>query len=242
MGWERAKNCFPVPNELLQLNLPAGAVAVYIYLLCHADHRTNRCHPSEATMAKVLHLSRNTVAKHVRLLEEYELIITGRTQVQMKNGIRKKRKPAVYHRPYVRCLGAALPAANGRAGASASAAEAGGTGPRSPVFAPVSRCAASFGVGQRPCPGEGFRASFGRIFVDFPGSAEDEGRGRRKISKPGRELRFFCWRDHLSGTVQIRTVGRERSAATISVSPFRLAIPPKMRHNSPWKECALYAA
>ena len=89
MGWERAKNCFPVPNELLQLNLPAGAVAVYIYLLCHADRRTNRCHPSEATMAKVLHLSRNTVAKHVRLLEEYGLIITERTQVQMKNGIRK---------------------------------------------------------------------------------------------------------------------------------------------------------
>lgn len=89
MGWERAKNCFPVPNELLQLNLPAGAVAVYIYLLCHADRRTNRCHPSEATMAKVLHLSRNTVAKHVRLLEEYGLIITERTQVEMKNGIRK---------------------------------------------------------------------------------------------------------------------------------------------------------
>lgn len=89
MGWDRAKNCFPVPNELLQLNLPAGAVAVYIYLLCHADRRTNRCHPSEATMAKVLHLSRNTVAKHVRLLEEYGLIITERTQVQMKNGIRK---------------------------------------------------------------------------------------------------------------------------------------------------------
>ena len=89
MGWERAKNCFPVPNELLQLNLPAGAVAVYIYLLCHADRRTNQCHPSEATMAKVLHLSRNTVAKHVRLLEERGLIITERTQVQMKNGIRK---------------------------------------------------------------------------------------------------------------------------------------------------------
>lgn len=53
-------------------------------------------------------------------------------------------------------------------------------GRRSPVFASVSRCAASFGVGQRPYPGEGFSASFGRIFVDFPGSAEDEGRGRRK--------------------------------------------------------------
>ena len=89
MGWERAKNCFPVPNELLQLGLPAGAVAVYIYLLCHADRRTNQCYPSEATMARDLHLARNTVAKYVRLLEEYGLIITERTQVQMKNGIRK---------------------------------------------------------------------------------------------------------------------------------------------------------
>ena len=89
MGWERAKNCFPVPNELLQLGLPAGAVAVYVYLLCHADRRTNQCHPSEATMAKVLHLSRNTVAKHMRLLEEHGLIITEWTQIQMKNGIRK---------------------------------------------------------------------------------------------------------------------------------------------------------
>ena len=38
-------------------------------------------------MAKVLHLSRNTVAKHMRLLEEHGLIITEWTQ--MKNGIRK---------------------------------------------------------------------------------------------------------------------------------------------------------
>lgn len=41
-------------------------------------------------MAKVLHLSRNTVAKHMRLLEEHGLIITEWTQIQMKNGIRKK--------------------------------------------------------------------------------------------------------------------------------------------------------
>ena len=38
-------------------------------------------------MAKVLHLSRNTVAKHMRLLEEHGLIITEWTQI--KNGIRK---------------------------------------------------------------------------------------------------------------------------------------------------------
>lgn len=69
VGWERAKNCFPVPNELLCFDLPAGAVAVYIYLLRHADRRTNQCYPSEATMARDLHLARNTVAKYVRLLE-----------------------------------------------------------------------------------------------------------------------------------------------------------------------------
>lgn len=40
-------------------------------------------------MAKVLHLSRNTVAKHMRLLEEHGIIITEWTQIRMKNGIRK---------------------------------------------------------------------------------------------------------------------------------------------------------
>ena len=68
VGWEHVKNCFPVPNELLDFDLPAGAVAVYIYLLRHANRKTNQCHPSEATIAKKLHLSRNTVSKHVHLL------------------------------------------------------------------------------------------------------------------------------------------------------------------------------
>ena len=89
VGWERAKNCFPVPNELLYFDLPAGAVAVYIYLLRHADRRTNQCYPSEATMAKSLHLARNTVAKYVRLLEERGLIATERTQIYLRSGIKK---------------------------------------------------------------------------------------------------------------------------------------------------------
>ena len=89
IGWERAKNCFPVPNELLDFDLPAGAVAVYIYLLRHANRKTNQCHPSEATIAKKLHLSRNTVAKHVRLLEERGLIITERTSITTRRGIKK---------------------------------------------------------------------------------------------------------------------------------------------------------
>ena len=89
VGWERAKNCFPVPNELLDFDLPAGAVAVYIYLLRHANRKTNQCHPSEATIAKKLHLSRNTVAKHVRLLEERGLIVTEHTEIITRRGIKR---------------------------------------------------------------------------------------------------------------------------------------------------------
>lgn len=64
VGWEHVKNCFPVPNELLEFDLPGGALAVYIYLLRHADRKTRQCHPSMVTIAKKLHLSRNTVANH----------------------------------------------------------------------------------------------------------------------------------------------------------------------------------
>lgn len=89
VGWGHVKNCFPVPNELLEFDLPAGAIAVYIYLLRHADRRTNQCHPSTASIAKKLHLCRNTVANHVRLLEERGLIITENTEIITKRGIKK---------------------------------------------------------------------------------------------------------------------------------------------------------
>ena len=89
VGWEHVRNCFPVPNILLDMNLPANAVAVYLYLLRNADRKTNQCHPSEGTIAKRLHLSRNTVAKHVRLLEERGLIVTEHTTVITKQGVKR---------------------------------------------------------------------------------------------------------------------------------------------------------
>ncbi len=89
VGWEHVKNCFPVPNELLNFDLPGGSIAVYIFLLRHADRRTGQCHPSTATIAKNLHYCRNTVASYVRLLEERGLIITEHTKIITKNGIKK---------------------------------------------------------------------------------------------------------------------------------------------------------
>lgn len=87
VGWEHVKNCFPVPNELLEFDLPGGAISVYIYLLRHADRRTGQCHPSAATMAKKLHYCRNTIANYVRLLEERGLIVTENTEIITKRGI-----------------------------------------------------------------------------------------------------------------------------------------------------------
>ena len=89
VGWEHVRNCFPVPNVLLDMDLPANAVAVYLYLLRNADRKTNQCHPSEGTIAKRLHLSRNTIAKHVRLLEERGFIVTEHTKIITKNSIKK---------------------------------------------------------------------------------------------------------------------------------------------------------
>ena len=89
VGWEHVRNCFPVPNILLDMDLPANAIAVYLYLLRNADRKTNQCHPSEGTIAKRLHLSRTTVAKYVHLLEERGFIVTEHTKIITKNGIKK---------------------------------------------------------------------------------------------------------------------------------------------------------
>ena len=95
VGWEHVKNCFPVPNELLDFDLPGGSIAVYIFLLRHADRRTGQCHPSTATMAKNLHYCRNTVANYVRLLEERGLIVTERTSIITRDG-RKQNGSLLY--------------------------------------------------------------------------------------------------------------------------------------------------
>ena len=83
------KNYFPLPNEIYQLGLSHGAIAVYGYLLRIEDRRTYQCHPSYATIGKAVGMSRNTVAKYVRQLEEKGLIRTERTTVTLKDGRRR---------------------------------------------------------------------------------------------------------------------------------------------------------
>ena len=55
------KNYFPLPNEIYQLGLSHGAIAVYGYLLRIEDRRTYQCHPSYATIGKAVGMSNNTI-------------------------------------------------------------------------------------------------------------------------------------------------------------------------------------
>ena len=89
------KNYFPLPNEIYQLGLSHGAIAVYGYLLRVEDRRTYQCHPSYATIGKAVGMSNNTVRKYVQELEERGLIRTERTTVTLKDG-RKRNGSLLY--------------------------------------------------------------------------------------------------------------------------------------------------
>lgn len=89
------KNYFPLPNEIYQLGLSHGAIAVYGYLLRIEDRRTYQCHPSYATIGKAVGMSNNTVRKYVQELEERGLIRTEHTTVTLKDG-RKRNGSLLY--------------------------------------------------------------------------------------------------------------------------------------------------
>ena len=89
------KNYFPLPNEIYQLGLSHGAIAVYGYLLRIEDRRTYQCHPSYATIGKAVGMSNNTVRKYVQELEERGLIITERASIITQDG-RKQNGSLLY--------------------------------------------------------------------------------------------------------------------------------------------------
>lgn len=83
------RDYFPLPNEIFCLNLSYGELAVYAYLLYREDRKTFRCHPSFRTIGDALKMSRNTVSKYVKRLEEKQLIRTEPTEVRTSNGMKR---------------------------------------------------------------------------------------------------------------------------------------------------------
>ena len=80
------KNYFPMPNEIFDLGLRAGEIALYAFLLKCEDRKTFKCWPSYKTICKALNISKNTVKTYVDKLCEKKLIEVEYTYVYTKDG------------------------------------------------------------------------------------------------------------------------------------------------------------
>ena len=82
-------NFFSLPNELFQLGLDYGELAVYSFLKRCENRKTHRCWPSIKTIGQAVGMSENTVRKYIRRLEERELVNTEPTEVITKSSGRR---------------------------------------------------------------------------------------------------------------------------------------------------------
>ncbi len=82
------RDYFPLPNEIFCLGLSSGEIAVYAYLLYRENRKTFQCHPSFRTIGNALNMSRNTVNKYVKQLEEKQLIRTEPTDIRTASGVK----------------------------------------------------------------------------------------------------------------------------------------------------------
>ena len=83
---DSVKGYFPLPKEIFSLGLSAAEIAIYAYLLFCEDRQTFKCWPSYRKISEAVGLSPNTICKHIRSLEERELLVTEPTQVTTKDG------------------------------------------------------------------------------------------------------------------------------------------------------------
>ena len=88
-NYDHLKNTFPFPNEVFFLGLCSGELAVYAFLLCSANRKTQKCWPSYKTIGKAVGMSENTVAKYVSRLESKGFIRTEPTTVITKTEMKR---------------------------------------------------------------------------------------------------------------------------------------------------------
>lgn len=80
------KDYFPLPNEIFSLDLRAGEIALYAFLLKCENRKTFKCWPSYKTIGDALNISKNTVKKYVQRLYEKHLIDIEYTNIYTKDG------------------------------------------------------------------------------------------------------------------------------------------------------------
>ena len=89
------KNYFPLPNEIFNLDLSSGEIAVYSFLMRCEDRKTFQCHPSYKTIGKALKMSQNTVRKYITGLIDKKLITAEPTKILSIDG-RKRNGSLLY--------------------------------------------------------------------------------------------------------------------------------------------------
>ena len=87
---DSVKDYFPLPKEIFSLGLSAAEIAIYAaiyaYLLFCEDRQTFQCWPSYRKIGEAVGLSPHTIRKHIRALEERDLLVTELTMVTTKDG------------------------------------------------------------------------------------------------------------------------------------------------------------
>ena len=86
MKYGNYRDGFFLPNELFQLGLDYGELAVYSFLKRCENRKTHQCWPSIKTIGQAVGMSVNTVRKYVRQLEERGIITTEPTEIITKAG------------------------------------------------------------------------------------------------------------------------------------------------------------
>ena len=86
MKYGNYRDGFFLPNELFQLGLDYGELAVYSFLKRCENRKTHQCWPSIKTIGQAVRMSENTVRKYIRQLEERGLITAEPTEVITKTG------------------------------------------------------------------------------------------------------------------------------------------------------------
>ena len=77
---------FLLPNEIFTLGLSPGELSVYAYLIYFENRETYQCWPSIGRISQHTGMSANTVAKHIRQLEDKRLINVEPSKACTKSG------------------------------------------------------------------------------------------------------------------------------------------------------------
>ena len=76
MAGGKSGNYFTIENIIFSFDLKPGEFVVYAYLRRCSNVKTGQAWPSYQTIADAVNISRTSVARHVKALEEKGLLIT----------------------------------------------------------------------------------------------------------------------------------------------------------------------